>query len=185
MNYLMHYGVKGQKWGVRRYQNLDGSYTNLGKSRYRAIKANKTKDDVDDIVKTFNKKERELFGLKDKNEEYLSKEQGEYVLKRILLKYGDTPVAFFDMLDDGDTINIALGTRHGKEYRGKGYASKAAKQGLDWYEKHKDELGNKTIVWAPKLENEASIKIAEKLGFERDDDSLSDDGEWINYLKKY
>lgn len=25
MNYLYHYGIKGQKWGVRRYQNKDGS----------------------------------------------------------------------------------------------------------------------------------------------------------------
>ena len=34
MSYLMHHGVKGQKWGVRRYQNEDGSYTDLGKKRY-------------------------------------------------------------------------------------------------------------------------------------------------------
>lgn len=32
--YLYHYGVKGQKWGVRRYQNKDGTLTNAGKSRY-------------------------------------------------------------------------------------------------------------------------------------------------------
>lgn len=31
--YLMHYGILGQKWGVRRYQNKDGSYTNAGKAR--------------------------------------------------------------------------------------------------------------------------------------------------------
>lgn len=31
---LYHYGVKGQKWGVRRYQNEDGSLTNAGKERY-------------------------------------------------------------------------------------------------------------------------------------------------------
>ncbi len=29
----MHYGVKGMKWGVRRYQNKDGSLTDLGKNR--------------------------------------------------------------------------------------------------------------------------------------------------------
>lgn len=32
-DYLAHYGVKGQKWGVRRYQNEDGSYTSEGKTR--------------------------------------------------------------------------------------------------------------------------------------------------------
>lgn len=27
---LAHYGIKGMKWGVRRYQNYDGSYTRKG-----------------------------------------------------------------------------------------------------------------------------------------------------------
>ena len=30
---LFHYGVKGQKWGVRRYRNYDGTRTKLGKER--------------------------------------------------------------------------------------------------------------------------------------------------------
>lgn len=30
---LYHYGVKGQKWGIRRYQNADGSLTSAGKKR--------------------------------------------------------------------------------------------------------------------------------------------------------
>ena len=34
MNYIAHHGIKGQKWGVRRYQNKDGSLTALGKERY-------------------------------------------------------------------------------------------------------------------------------------------------------
>lgn len=29
----MHHGIKGQRWGVRRYQNRDGSLTNAGKKR--------------------------------------------------------------------------------------------------------------------------------------------------------
>ena len=32
---LAHYGIKGMKWGVRRYQNYDGSYTRKGLERYR------------------------------------------------------------------------------------------------------------------------------------------------------
>lgn len=30
---LMHHGIKGQKWGVRRFQNPDGTYTAEGKAR--------------------------------------------------------------------------------------------------------------------------------------------------------
>lgn len=32
--YLVHHGIKGQKWGVRRYQNEDGSLTAEGRKRY-------------------------------------------------------------------------------------------------------------------------------------------------------
>jgi len=33
-NWLAHYGIKGQKWGVRRFQYSNGSYTPEGKERY-------------------------------------------------------------------------------------------------------------------------------------------------------
>ena len=33
---LYHYGIRGQKWGVRRFQNPDGTLTAAGKSRYRS-----------------------------------------------------------------------------------------------------------------------------------------------------
>lgn len=35
-NYLMHHGIKGQRWGVRRYQNADGSLTEEGKRHYNS-----------------------------------------------------------------------------------------------------------------------------------------------------
>ena len=45
-NQIWHWGVKGMKWGVRRYQNADGSLTEAGKRRYAADKVanNKKKE---------------------------------------------------------------------------------------------------------------------------------------------
>lgn len=34
---LYHHGIKGQKWGIRKYQNPDGSLTPEGKAKYGTI----------------------------------------------------------------------------------------------------------------------------------------------------
>ena len=51
-NELMHSGVKGQKWGVRRYQNSDGTLTEAGKRRYNRSYRKKIDDAVEKRMKT-------------------------------------------------------------------------------------------------------------------------------------
>lgn len=52
-NYLMHFGIKGMKWGVRRYQNKDGTLTKAGQKRY-----NKEMEKIKAEQKVVNNKKR-------------------------------------------------------------------------------------------------------------------------------
>lgn len=50
-NELNHWGIKGQKWGLRRFQNKDGSYTDAGKKR-----RNQQEEPHEDYTKAHDKK---------------------------------------------------------------------------------------------------------------------------------
>ena len=60
-NSISHHGIKGQKWGERRYQNPDGTLTKEGIKRYSKSSPRK----MTKIINRQNKKRIGLFNLDD------------------------------------------------------------------------------------------------------------------------
>lgn len=70
-NFLMHYGVLGQKWGQRHWQNPDGTYTTEGKIRYfgsKKAQAEVNEEKVGSIYSTGQKIKELLTSNKEINE---------------------------------------------------------------------------------------------------------------------
>ena len=64
---LVHHGIKGQKWGVRRFQNLDGSRTAEGRQRYGYKNDGKdkpTREEIKNARKTLTNEKSKLVELK-------------------------------------------------------------------------------------------------------------------------
>lgn len=94
---LYHHGIKGQKWGERRYQNPDGTYTEEGKRRYFSDKYGaaygskkyKRKMSLDNYNYTKDYKQQ----MRDRRK---NKESKEDVAKRLREKYGDIEYETFE-----------------------------------------------------------------------------------------
>lgn len=111
-NELIHYGIKGMKWGIRRYQNPDGTLTAAGKKR-AAKQARKQ-----DYKNRRNLSDKELNDKLDR----LQKEKRFKELSREDIQPGRTAVKNFLKSSGGKVLyTAAIG--------GLAYAGKAAMTG--------------------------------------------------------
>ena len=91
---LYHFGVKGMKWGVRRYQNEDGSLTSLGKKRDKMLsdrKVAKRNSTTSNIVNAeYSRREFEDTKTRLKLENQKKKSKRQQDLEKKYLKQGFT-----------------------------------------------------------------------------------------------
>lgn len=96
MSELYHHGVKGQRWGVRRYQNADGSLTEEGEKRFQKVansrhKTKKNKKAAIEFFSEHSKRHDVVAKQAESNQKRAYKKMDKYVWKsEAKQKKGDT-----------------------------------------------------------------------------------------------
>ena len=89
-NELYHHGIKGQRWGIRRYQNSDGTYTEAGLKRLHKKDVRWAKRKHNKIYKKVYKKSKREFNKylrKDLNKRLSSEAKSKRKSKRYINEY--------------------------------------------------------------------------------------------------
>ena len=85
---LYHHGIKGQKWGVRRFQKKDGTLTSAGKKRYQDDSDNQPQKET-----RYDKLYSKYKSLGYKDAEARQAAKGQVVSERVLMTVGGVAAA--------------------------------------------------------------------------------------------
>lgn len=119
-NYLKHYGVIGMKWGIRRFQNEDGSLTNAGEERYRSRKATRLQNKYDKLIKLGKSGEADKINEKLQKQNRLDRYYEQEYNKAVKGKSGFQKTLMNLGITSNDTSNATLKARAKLREKNKG-----------------------------------------------------------------
>lgn len=175
--YLVHHGILGQKWGVIRYQNKDGSLTKVGKKRRKEhppISGKTLNKDLDEkIILTTKNKDGSDITIEQLQRGKLAKciangiRYKETRMKRYLnnadfdIKVNENRVGEMQLsqISDDEINGVWLGIDD--EYQGNGYATASLMKALNYSK----QRGYKTFSLEVPGNSPDARHIYEKLGF--------------------
>lgn len=171
---LQHHGILGQKWGVRRFQNSDGSLTEAGKQRYFHSGETSTGNQYSIKEMEPGKLAKFLQRHSDRIKNLVDRTINADIFDKDGNKIGD-----LQLFDEGDkSLNVTwIGIDD--DQRGKGYASSVMKDTIQ-YAKDK---GYRQITLEVPGNSPDARHIYEKLGFKAGEKISDDDDVWGGLTK--
>lgn len=164
--YLAHHGILGMKWGVRRYQNADGSLTAAGKRRYKADESYTLDTKSGDKIRMVRYRGGAGAAFLRRISPKIAEEQDKTLNYKIYNSQGKTVGSYQGYLKSPEEFNTVWADTK-KNFRGRGYMQAVVQQGEAIARKYgrtkmtAELVGNSPDIHRIVLDKQGYIKVGE------------------------
>lgn len=164
--YLAHHGILGMKWGVRRFQNKDGSLTSAGRKRYGSDESYTLNTKSGDKIRMVRYRGGIKSALLRRISPKIAEEQDKTLNYKIYDSRGKAVGSYQGYLKSPEEFNTVWADTK-KNFRGRGYMQAVVQQGEAIARKYgrtkitAELVGNSPDIHRIVLDKQGYIKVGE------------------------